>query len=167
MSIASNFHSTIKHAQIQYSWNEYLNIADTNNKLHDLLPDIFHIIPSGTYYRVNITNKRLNYLQNNTSFTLTFLILHVYCFPTGVSTEWPTPSVCLTSSSYSPCHVELVIMPANSLLFCVQPIISEFDIPPCHEVKLPNIVSLGLPLPLFPIQFSSGQAYSRPPLLIT
>ncbi|BFZ24919.1 hypothetical protein BsWGS_27958 [Bradybaena similaris] len=40
-------------------------------------------------------------------------------------------------------------MSAHSLLSRAQPIISETDIPPCHEAKLFNTVSLGLPLPLY------------------
>ncbi|BFZ08993.1 hypothetical protein BsWGS_12032 [Bradybaena similaris] len=72
-----------------------------------------------------------------------------------------------SSSSYSPCHVALVIMSAHSLLSHVQLIISEIDIPTCHEAKLFNIVSLGLPLPLFLSNLSIDITCSRPPLLIT
>ncbi|BFZ18614.1 hypothetical protein BsWGS_21653 [Bradybaena similaris] len=85
-----------------------------------------------------------------------------------IASKCPNKSLSPTTfSSYSPCHVALVIMPAHSLLSRVQPIISEIDIPPCHEAKLPNIISLGLFLPHFPSNLPVDTAYSSSPLLIT
>lgn len=46
---------------------------------------------------------------------------------------------------YMPCDIDYLVCPR--LLFLVQPIIIETDIPSCHDNKLLCIISLGLPLP--------------------
>ncbi|BFZ21744.1 hypothetical protein BsWGS_24783 [Bradybaena similaris] len=58
-------------------------------------------------------------------------------------------------------------MSAHSILSCVLPIIFGIDIPPCHYAKLFNIVSLDLPLPLFPSNLPVDTTYSSPLQLIT
>lgn len=59
------------------------------------------------------------------------------------------------SSYVSVCRVALVIKSVNIVLFHVLPIISHPDVPPCYDARLSSIFSLGLFLPLIPLQFTS------------
>lgn len=71
-------------------------------------------------------------------------------------------------SSYSQCHLALVIMSVLSRLSRVLSIISSKDVPQYNDVKLYSIISLSLSLPLFSSNFTVVTPYSVfPPLFMT
>lgn len=71
------------------------------------------------------------------------------------------------SSSCSQCYMPAAIISVHNLLTYAQPIISDLDIPQCHEAQLFSIFSLAPPLHLFPSGLPVGSWYPSFLLLIT
>ncbi|BFZ22075.1 hypothetical protein BsWGS_25114 [Bradybaena similaris] len=82
---------------------------------------------------------------------------HIYPHLALYATSWWSSYL---STSGTPCHVMVVIISIHIPLSRIQPIISDTDIPLCHEAKLFSIVSsLGLPLSLFPSNLPVHMAF--------
>ncbi|BFY99661.1 hypothetical protein BsWGS_02701 [Bradybaena similaris] len=104
-------------------------------------------ITVGTWGSGASTNDVTRICQKFTTPTPFFPLLSqaftkVRCPPPPLYPKWGSRAI----NFFRAYFFFLQSMPTHSLLSRVQPIFSETDIAPCHEAKLPNIVSIGLSL---------------------